>query len=446
MSDMLDQREALSGIVGRLDGEQTIVSTSGRMFSVDQLLEDADALYRKFSITLGSRIALCGLSACDLIRALVAFDGKVSAMVLLPVSLDDATTARLILAAGCTHIFNGDGISLLPNLKETFDYSDTDETKWLLPTSGTTGLPKLIGHTLASLSTTVKRDCPKGRNFIWGLLYDPCRFAGLQVVLQALLSGSMLSVSLSNDFDLQVKELVRNRVNALSATPSLWRKMLIDGRIKVCKLRQVTLGGEIADQQLLDGLRHSFPEARIVHIYASTEAGTVFSVNDCRAGFPAVWLKVENSPIPLRIRDDGHLLIKPAKIAVGREIASLLDADGYLDTEDIVQVEGDRIYFLGRASGAINVGGNKVNPEYVEQGVRCVEGVLDVRVFGKKNSIIGQLVAAEVVTRPGIDTVILKGEILSYCRLHMENWQIPVIISFVDELKENTAGKRKRIL
>jgi acyl-CoA synthetase (AMP-forming)/AMP-acid ligase II len=232
----------------------------------------------------------------------------------------------------------------------------------------------------------------------------------------------------------------------LSATPSLWRKMLMDARIKACPLRQITLGGEIADQQILDALRRFFPAARIVHIYASTEAGVAFSVNDCCAGFPAAWLQSEHSPIPLRIRDDGHLLIKPAKLPDGQEIARRLDADGYLDTADIVYVEGDRVFFSGRASGAINVGGNKVIPEFVEQHLRRVDGVLDVHVFGKKNSIMGQLVAVEVVARSGFDTALLRGAILGYCKVHMEQWQIPRVISFVAELKESMAGKRERVV
>ena len=46
-----------------------------------------------------------------------------------------------------------------------------------------------------------------------------------------------------------------------------------------------------------------------------------------------------------------------------------------LDTQDLVRVEGERVYFLGMASGAINVGGNKVNPEEVENHIRNVCGV-----------------------------------------------------------------------
>ena len=437
--------ETLSAIVGSFDGDHAVVATSSGLFTVNKLLADADEIYRRSSVTAASRIALSWRSTWELMKALVAFDGKVEVMLLLPVSLDEETVERLVTSAECTHRMNANGIYALPSCNGEVTDSDVEATQWLLATSGTTGIPKLICHTLASITRTFKMDRTKGACFVWGLLYDPSRFAGLQVVLQALFSGSLLIAPDMREFDSQIEVFVTHGVNALSATPSLWRKMLMNGRIKACPLRQITLGGEIADQHILDALRHSFPVARIVHIYASTEAGTAFSVHDCRAGFPAVWLQNEHSPLPLSIRDDGHLLIRPAILPDGQEIVSRLDADGYLDTADVVHVEGDRVVFSGRASGAINVGGNKVIPEFVEQHLRCVDGVLDVRVFGKKNSIMGQLVAVEVVACSGVDTVLLRGAILGYCKANMEKWQIPGVISFVDDLHENTAGKRERV-
>lgn len=438
--------ESLSSIIGGFDGGQTVVSSSMARLTVDQLLEHADELFRRSLVTLGSRIALCGLAACDLITALSAFDGRVGSLLLLPASSDSVSGDRLVAAAGCTHRMDGEGIRALPNRLEEGCSSYADATQWLLPTSGTTGVPKLIGHTLLSLTRTVKRDVAKCRGFIWGLLYDPCRFAGLQVILQALLSGSLLSVSPSHDFDRQVDGLVADGVNALSATPTLWRKLLMDGRIRECPLRQITLGGEIADQQILDGLKHCFPAARIVHIYASTEAGVGFSVHDGMAGFPAAWLENERAPVPMRVRDDGHLLVRPATVPEGAEIAGRLDADGYLDTEDLVRVAGNRVFFSGRASGSVNVGGNKVMPEYVEEHIRHVDGVFDVCVYGKRSSMMGQIVAADIVPDPGVDMAGLRLDILNYCRSTLENWQIPGILRFVSGLQETPAGKRERLI
>ena len=392
-----------------------------------------------------SRLVLCGLSVIELITALIAFDGVVGSMLLLPESLDEGTIAALTQSAGSEW--------RITNLQErphrvgdamAAGNEEDQPTRWILATSGTTGVPKLIEHTLETLCRTVKRDNNRGVEFVWGLLYDPCRFAGLQVVLQALLSGSLLSIPPSGKITDHIEFFSSSRVNALSATPSLWRKLLMSKQIGKMPLRQITLGGEIADQGILEALKYCFPDARITHIYASTEAGSAFAVQDGRAGFPAQWLDHSSAPVMLRVSDDCHLLLRPETLPAGEEVRSRIDTNGYLDTEDLVRVEGDRVYFLGRVSGAINVGGNKVNPEEIENHIRKVSGVLDVRVFGKKSSMLGQIVAAEVVASTGYDVQELRRSIQQYCRNRMENWQVPAMISFVQELTENAAGKRER--
>ena len=438
--------ETLLQLLSRLPADShSLLIPSGSM-SLSALKNEASDIVHHSQLQKGSCIAFCGLSPIELIKAIIAYDGFASAMLLLPASLDESSTNQLIHAAHCTHRIDtlSDDPIVITQL-DNVSLKEETSTRWLLASSGTTGLPKLIEHTLASLCRSVKQDSVRCFEFVWGLLYDPSRFAGIQVVLQALLSASRLSVADAMDFDLQVEGFIRNRVNALSATPSLWRKLLMDGRIAKLPLRQITLGGETVDQNILDLLKRSFPAARVVHIYASTEAGAAFSVHDGLAGFPVKWLESTLAPIPLRIRDDGHLLVRLGILPGGKEIVDRIDADGYLDTQDLVRIEGERVYFLGRASGAINVGGNKVNPEEIERYIREVEGVFDIRVYAKKSSIMGQIVAAEIVPAVGVDAEQLRKRIQQHCRTKLANWQLPALISFVRVLKETAAGKRERL-
>ncbi len=438
--------ESLCSAISQLPATENCLLTSSGAVSLTTLRKCAGIFAQNYRLGRGSRIALCGLSPTELIKAIIAFDGKVNAILLLPASMDEITSNELIKSACCTHRLNTLENEPIPILSKIYsDCIEKTNTTWLLATSGTTGKPKLIEHSLATLCRTIKRDPLRGAEFIWGLLYDPCRFAGIQVFLQALLSSSVLSVPDSMDFEAQVVALLKNRVNALSATPSLWRKLLMDGRVAELSLRQITLGGEIADQPILDALKHCFPDARIVHIYASTEAGSVFAINDGFAGFPISLLDGVNAPMPMRIREDGHLLVKPLLLPDGHEISCRIDADGYLDTQDLVKVQGNRVFFLGRASGAINVGGNKVNPEEVENIIREVDGVFDVRVYGKKSSMMGQIVAAEILPAKGIKTELLTKKIQFHCRQVLEKWQIPAFLFFVKEFKESAAGKKERL-
>ena len=129
------------------------------------------------------------------------------------------------------------------------------------------------------------------------------------------------------------------------------------------------LSGEIADQAVLDSLRRTYPEAAIGHAYASTEAGVGFEVDGraAKAFRPPILdrhgplaMKVEDGS--LRIRSDPHG--EPLSRERGRR--RCVDADGFVDTGDMVEQRGDRLYFVGRRSGIINVGGLKVHPEEVE--------------------------------------------------------------------------------
>ena len=81
------------------------------------------------------------------------------------------------------------------------------------------------------------------------------------------------------------------------------------------------------------------------------------------------------------------MILKPSQLPDGEEIRNRIDREGYLDTQDMVKVEGKRVFFLGRASGVINVGGNKVNAEEVENCIREMRDVADVVVFGKKKTV-----------------------------------------------------------
>lgn len=421
-----------------------LLRTEGVAVSADSLRAEGEALRLRWAASERATVCLSGLKPGQLIEALVALDGYAAGMLLLPAGLTPAVQRDLAARAGCTVTIRQDmqcRIETAPSRA-----AGEAETAWILATSGTTGTPKLIAHTLASLSRTVKRNTEVGAALTWGLLYDPCRFAGLQVVLQSLIGGSMLALPSTLDFEDQVSSLLEGRVNAISATPALWRKLLQDGRVKALRLRQATLGGEVVDQSILNALRKAFTTARIVHIYASTEAGTGFVVRDGRAGFPSQWLTEREGPVPLRVDENGRLWIKPGVLATAAVISERLDDDGFLDTDDLVRVDGDRVYFSGRASGAINVGGNKVHPEEVEAHLRSIPGVADARVFGRASSLMGQLVVAEVVAEPSEALDHLRRQIQARCRDELLPWQRPTLITFTKALVESAAGKRDRAL
>jgi len=394
------------------------------------------------------------------LHAAVALDGRASAIVLASPQADGKEVSAIAKRAGCRFILSDQAerfpaeatpqvISDLSDLKQIqrAEREGTAETQWMLSTSGTTGTAKLVAHCLASLTRTCKTDPIRGEGVRWGLLYDYTRYAGLQVVLQSLLGGSyLIAPPLESPLDERIDVLVREACTHLSATPTLWRQILMCPGSEHLPLRQITLGGEIADQPLLNQLAARYAEARISHIFASTEAGVGFSVSDRRAGFPAAYLSEPPQGIALKIAD-GRLLIRNTDVAgqyVGRE-ESFRDEEGFVDTGDRVEIRGDRVFFLGRDSGVINVGGEKVHPEYVESRLREHPDVAAVRVFGQANPITGALVMAEVVTHTEHpDHKAWQAELRAWCRERLTRTETPAMFRRVDHLAVTGAGKLAR--
>lgn len=321
-------------------------------------------------------------------------------------------------------------------------------------TSGTTGKPKAARHCWQSLARPVRtssRTSPAAPQ-TWLQSYRPHLYAGLQVLLQALSTGGTLVMDdRLGDLPALLRQMAERRVEFASATPSYWRRLVMlapAGTLDRIPLRQITLGGEIADQGLLDGLRAAFPQARIAHIYATTELGRCFSVTDGQSGFPAAYLDAPSPDgVELAVRGQ-ELWVRPANGMVGYDERSSgrLEADGqgWIATGDLVERRGERMHFIGRRSEIINAGGNKVAPAVVEAAIRSVSGVTEVRVMARRSSLTGQLVACEVAIAPGVDAGELKRRVHEHCRQRLAPHERPRLITVVDRLELTDAGKLAR--
>jgi acyl-coenzyme A synthetase/AMP-(fatty) acid ligase len=315
-----------------------------------------------------------------------------------------------------------------------------------LLTSGTTGQPKIVAHTLANLAmrAIAAAGAATGGGARWLLTYQPSAFAGMQVILTAACTDATLVAAPRRNYDEWFQAARRHRVTHISGTPTFWRGLLMladPGSLP--DLKQATLGGEAIDQATLNRLRLVCPHARITHIYASTEAGVVFSVNDGKAGFPAAWLDKPVQGAELRIRE-GILEVRTPCAMLGYLSAhqALYSSDGWFITGDQVEVSGDRVRFLGRLDSVVNVGGLKVHPSVVESCLLACENVLEARVYGQPNPITGAVLCADLVVPGGIDRNALRDRVVSRCREKLSNFEVPRVWRFVDSIPISLSGKK----
>ena len=327
------------------------------------------------------------------------------------------------------------------------------ETEWVLLTSGTTGVPKLVLHTLASLASAFAgRPDEMAPGRVWSTFYDVRRYGGLQILLRALYSGSLVLPDPEEPIPNFLGRVAVAGVTHISGTPSHWRKALMSGAAESINPEYVRLSGEIADQGILDALRAAFPCAVVAHAFASTEAGVGFEVQDGRAGFPASLVGLSDRGVEIDV-SDGTLRVRSSGNAQGYlgDAPALQDADGFVSNGDRIELRDGRYYFMGRAGGIINVGGLKVHPEEVEAVINAHPAVRMSLVRARRSPITGAIVTADVVLeQPGSandqstwkDTV--RREILDACRKTLASHKVPAVVHFVPTLEVSASGKLVR--
>jgi acyl-CoA synthetase (AMP-forming)/AMP-acid ligase II len=396
----------------------------------------------------------------DTVWALVELDGVARRIIICPPDATEALAGALFQIGGAeilvadggpllrSHMGTALAFELLPAEVRRGMIRRLQPTEWVLPTSGTSGPPKLVVHTLATLCAAFSGGHAPVEPIAWATFYDIRRFGGLQILLRTLAGGGSLLLAGAQPMAEFLRQAGKVGVTHISGTPSHWRRALMTGEIRAIAPHYVRLSGEIADQAILDSLAGIFPSAKIAHAFASTEVGVVFEIEDRIAGFPADFLERGNANVALDIRD-GSLCVRSDRMAL-RYLGSdkeLKDGRGSIDTGDLVEAREGRYYFRGRRTGIINVGGLKVHPEEVEAVINGHPAVQMCQIIGKASPITGAIVVAQILLRAGLDAADLhtiEDEVAAMCRRDLPPHKVPVRFNFVTSLEVGASGKLVR--
>ena len=433
---------------------------------LDDLL-GGSCLHEPASALQGRSVLLAGHSQLAAALAMIELDGVARQLVICPPGL---SADQLAAAAACVDVVVSDlpaaEIGLVDSkplvscgnaIKPSHCQGGNEEvTEWVLQTSGTSGVAKLVAHTLETLAGALQPGASGAERPVWSTFYDIRRFGGLQILLRSLIGGSSLVLSNAREsLGAFLGRVASHGVTHISGTPSHWRRALMSPAARNITPKYIRLSGEIADQAILDGLRAGFGGAMVAHAFASTEAGVAFEVRDGQAGFPASLLGGEGT-VEMKV-EDGSLRIRSPRTGLrylgegGGEGGALADSDGFVDTGDMVEQRGERCYFVGRRGGVINVGGLKVHPEEVEAVINRHPQVRMSLVKARRSPITGAIVVADVVAReragegasiPAANQ--LKSEIILSCHRSLATYKVPAAIQFVTSLDVAVSGKLAR--
>jgi acyl-coenzyme A synthetase/AMP-(fatty) acid ligase len=307
-------------------------------------------------------------------------------------------------------------------------------------TSGSTGLPKQVTHGLAGLSRMVRLG-ERHESDVWGLAYNATHIAGVQVILQAFFNGNTLVQLFGREPVTAWRTIKDEGITHLSATPSFYRLLLgateagADGAapVEACGVRAVTLGGERCDAGLRARLAARFPAARIRNVYASTEAGSLFVAEG------------EVFSVPPGLAGRVRIVSGELQVAAGLlgDFGGGAEAirDGWYRTGDTVELVSEEPLswrILSRDRDWVNVGGHKVNPAEVEAVLLAYPGVAEARVHGRANSVLGQILVAEVVAAAAPDEV----ELRTFLSARLQAAKVPRLIKCVEQIARGRTGKQ----
>lgn len=307
----------------------------------------------------------------------------------------------------------------------------------VLFTSGTSGEPKAAVHDFSKLldKFRIPRQSLKTINF---LLFD--HWGGLNTMLHSLSNTSTVITLTDRSPDSVCKTIEEQKIEILPASPTFLNLMIFSEAYKhydLSSLKIISYGTEPMPESLLKKLNKIFPEVKIQQTYGLIELGVLRAKSKSN---DSLWVKIGGEGFQTRVVD-GILQIKAESAMLGYLNApSPFTEDGWFNTGDAVEVDGEYYKILGRKSELINVGGEKVYPAEVESVIREIQEVSDVTVYGEKNPITGNIVCAKVNLK-NIETDEKKiiSLIKKYCRERMKSFMVPVKVFVV---KESLHGER----
>ena len=311
----------------------------------------------------------------------------------------------------------------------------------VLFTSGSSGEPKAALHNFSKLldKFRVKRKSLRTINF---LLFD--HWGGLNTLFHIMSNGGTVIILENRTPDYVCELIEKHKVELLPTSPTFLNMLIISRayeRYSLESLKMISYGAEPMPESLLKNLNKLFPAITLQQTYGLIELGVMRSKSEDNG---SLWVKIGGEGFSVRVVDD-MLQIKSDSAMVGYLNApSPFTEDGWFMTGDAVEVKNDYFRILGRKSELINVGGEKVFPQEIENTILEIPDIEDVLVYGETHPLTGKIVCAKIKYAGSEGKAEVVSIIRKYCRTKLEPFKVPVKIQLVDESFESGRFKKAR--
>jgi acyl-CoA synthetase (AMP-forming)/AMP-acid ligase II len=301
----------------------------------------------------------------------------------------------------------------------------------VLFSSGTSGAHKAAVHDLGLLLDKFKALRHSYRTLVF-LQLD--HIGGVNTLFYTLANAGSVVVAAGRMPRQVCQAIARHGVQLLPTSPTFLNLLLLSEECRrhdLSSLQLITYGTEPMPELTLRRVHEAFPKVRLLQTYGLSELGILRSQS---RGPDSLWMRVGGEGFETKIVD-GRLFIRAQSAMLGYLNApSPFDAEGFFDTGDVVERDGDWLHILGRATEIINVGGNKVFPAEVENALLALDNVADVVVHAERSPFVGQIVAATVRLARPEEPAAFKTRMRLFCQGKLAAYKIPARVAFADSL------------
>ena len=330
----------------------------------------------------------------------------------------------------------------------------------MLMTSGTTGTPKGVVHSLLSLSARLALNIDAiGRADLARTLNVLPAFFGHGLVgncLTALAAGGALHVWTGPDVA-ELRDLAdfidREKITFMSSVPSFWRIAMRMSEGPKHPLARIHVGSAPLSLELWTEISRWAGTKRVFNMYGMTETANWIggaSLEDPGAGDGLVgraWggsVGVLGGDGEVRQRGSGEVVVNSPSIMLGFHGMADKTSDAFhgswFRTGDIGEIDAEgRLFLVGRIKNEINRGGIKVPAEEIDMLLERHPDVAEACAFGLLDPVSGEAVAAAIVMRPGAQAG--DEAIKEWCRRHIRAEAVPSRIFRLADIPRNERGK-----
>lgn len=308
-------------------------------------------------------------------------------------------------------------------------FRQTGRPGLVLFSSGSTGKPKGMLHDFWRVMDKFKvQRAPVVA--IPFLMLD--HFGGINTIL-AITSGLGTVVTTENRLLPTICEAIQTwKVDLLPTTPSFLTMLAatdLPRRYDLSALKRITYGTETMPQTTLDRIRERFPGVELQQTYGLSEVGVLRSQSRPDG---SLWVRIGGQGFETQVRD-GILWIRSEFRMLGYLNApSAFDDEGWFNTQDRVEVDGDYFKILGRVTDLINVAGQKVYPAEVEDVILQLPRVTDVVVKAEKHALLGQIVVAHVALSAPEPAAELRARVRAACLAKLTAYKVPAKVLLME--------------